>query len=489
MIIKPKPAIEKSPEVEVESVSIASPKPLQKLDVQSTPSTPTTELDSSINRTASARNSERLFQCPGCDLDMRASLIRRHILSKHPNIAVKSGITDGDALEKALAKANTTPTAEIIRVKPMNDLLEKKEVMDVRQKPLAPINSVPSSDACILCAAPDCNKYIHHSNMARHWRCWHPELNKADFVMKRPSFSKSTPTSPNSSPIKVAKPADNQVSQSLLKRNTDRRTSIEQQHSKVQANAAVNGFNLPMANGLYACKAGDCDYTTRYNSNMWRHRRKYNHFLDTDVSFENCHTDVVEQQPVVDASGTKIDMSKEVVSTDTDETEKAEEPKTERPEDPFLVVDESIDASMYEEVEEIEEMDFESNTLDENKDDKAEIKEIEEVKTPKSDETNASSSDSLIKETNPTKAKSVSSSSNDKTAELLKSPADKSRNKITSYFLPLAKSSEKVVKAETATTPSEADKAKKNIAESMDTSECNTSGSEKPVSAAALLHW
>ena len=118
-----------------------------------------------------------------------------------------------------------------------------------------------------------------------------------------------------------------------------------------------------------------------------------------------------------------------------------------------------------------------------NKDDKAEIKEIEEVKTPKSDETNASSSDSLIKETNPTKAKSVSSSSNDKTAELLKSPADKSRNKITSYFLPLAKSSEKVVKAETATTPLEAEKVKKNIAESMDTSECNTSGPEETVSA------
>ena len=489
MIIKPKPAIEKSPDVDVESIIITSPKAVQKLDevvAESTPKTPTTELDSS--RTGSARNSERLFQCPGCDLDMRASLIRRHILSKHPNIALRRGITDGDALEKALAKANTTPTAEIIRVKPMNDLLEKKEVMDVRPKPLAAINSVPSSEACILCAAPDCNKYIHHSNMARHWRCWHPDLNKANFVMKRPSFSKSTPTSPNSSPIKVAKTADSQVSQSLFKKSADRRTSIEQQQpSKEQANAAVNGFNLPMANGLYACKTGDCDYKTRYNSNMWRHRRKYNHFLDTDVSFENCHTAVVQQQPD-DASGTLIDKSKEVDATDTDEAAKDDEPKTERPEDPFLVVDESesIDASMYEEVEEIEEMDFESNTpadADENKDDKAEIKEIEEVKTPKSAERNASTSDSIIKETNPTKAKSVSTSENDKTADLLKSPAEKSRNKITSYFLPLAKSTEKVVKVETPTTPSDAEKVKKNIAESMDTSECNTSGPEKPVSA------
>ena len=123
MIIKPKPAIEKSPDVDVESIIITSPKAVQKSDevvAESTPKTPTTELDSS--RTGSARNSERLFQCPGCDLDMRASLIRRHILSKHPTIALRRGITDGDALEKALAKANTTPTAEIIRVKPINDL-------------------------------------------------------------------------------------------------------------------------------------------------------------------------------------------------------------------------------------------------------------------------------------------------------------------------------------------------------------------------------
>jgi hypothetical protein len=33
--------------------------------------------------------------------------------------------------------------------------------------------------------------------------------------------------------------------------------------------------------------SGDCDYVTKYNSNMWRHRRKYSHFVDVSSHPEN----------------------------------------------------------------------------------------------------------------------------------------------------------------------------------------------------------
>ena len=36
--------------------------------------------------------------------------------------------------------------------------------------------------------------------------------------------------------------------------------------------------NLVVRNGSYVCSFQGCDYKSKYNSNMWRHQRKYSHF-------------------------------------------------------------------------------------------------------------------------------------------------------------------------------------------------------------------
>lgn len=241
------------------------------------------------------RNSERLYECPGCNREMRASLIRRHILSKHPEMNIKAGISDGDALENALAKVRTVPSQQQEdRSQSSNEDEEfspKKKaegfVQQRRSLPNSHMNLTPVSEACVMCQAPGCRKYIHHSNMARHWRCWHPELNKADFVMKRPPATKSATGSPTGSPLIFNSNSENQLKDQSFDRRLSENSLTDSPSIKLQSNAdrlRIANTTLPMCNGLYACRSGNCDYMTRYNSNMWRHRRKYNHFMDTSPS-------------------------------------------------------------------------------------------------------------------------------------------------------------------------------------------------------------
>ena len=239
------------------------------------------------------RNSERLYECPGCNREMRASLIRRHILSKHPEMNIKAGISDGDALESALAKVRSVPSQhhedQVQSSNEDEEFAPKRRdegFVQRRSLPNSHMNLTPVSEACVMCQAPGCHKYIHHSNMARHWRCWHPDLNKADFVMKRPPVTKSATGSPTGSPLIFNSNSDNQLQ--LKDQSFDRRFSenalTDSSPIKIQSNAdrlRIANTTLPMCNGLYACRSGNCDYMTRYNSNMWRHRRKYNHFMDT----------------------------------------------------------------------------------------------------------------------------------------------------------------------------------------------------------------
>jgi hypothetical protein len=42
--------------------------------------------------------------------------------------------------------------------------------------------------------------------------------------------------------------------------------------------------NLLMTDGKYVCSFEGCDYMSRYNSNMWRHQRKYNHFIGANIT-------------------------------------------------------------------------------------------------------------------------------------------------------------------------------------------------------------
>jgi hypothetical protein len=207
--------------------------------------------------------------------------------------------------------------------------------------------------------------------MARHWRCWHPELNKADYQptvrsgksvspknqqtpKNHSSSSKSqqainvqssTPTTQQAMNIQSGSPKtqqamniqsgshktqqvslpssvspsfmdDNQFVKSYLnggkkKRfvlsavkleenkeatiNTEEVVDIENVEMKEEEEETLETKtvtmsqqfspmtpNLLMTDGKYVCSFEGCDYMTKYNSNMWRHQRKYNHFKEAN---------------------------------------------------------------------------------------------------------------------------------------------------------------------------------------------------------------
>ena len=213
--------------------------------------------------------------------------------------------------------------------------------------------------------------------MARHWRCWHPELNKADYMPNR-SRNASVPNNPSgsfdsaSSTIEVEPPRKMiriDASQPVTIRsgffnpvtstNTPAKKTFSNEHikSSTSSPAAAKGtlvigslitikaepleescdstevegctqvegvsievddytqtegaepldvesctevegddvatlapitpvtHNLDVKNGNFVCSFSGCDYKSKYNSNMWRHQRKYNHFADGNTTF------------------------------------------------------------------------------------------------------------------------------------------------------------------------------------------------------------
>ena len=213
--------------------------------------------------------------------------------------------------------------------------------------------------------------------MARHWRCWHPELNKADYMPNR-SRNASVLNNPRrsfdsaSSSIEVEPPRKMiriDASQPVTIRsgffnpvtstNTPAKKTFSNEHIKsatsspavakgtlvigslitikaepleescdstevegctqvegvsievddytqtegaepldVESCTEVEGdevatlapitpvtHNLAVKNGNFVCSFSGCDYKSKYNSNMWRHQRKYNHFADGNTTF------------------------------------------------------------------------------------------------------------------------------------------------------------------------------------------------------------
>ena len=214
--------------------------------------------------------------------------------------------------------------------------------------------------------------------MARHWRCWHPELNKADYMPNR-SRNASVLNNPRrsfdsaSSSIEVEPPRKMiriDASQPVTIRsgffnpvttinNTPAKKTFSNEHIKsatsspaaakgtlvigslitikaepleescdsteVEGYTQVEGVsievddytqtegaepldvesctevegddvatlapitpvthNLDVKNGNFVCSFSGCDYKSKYNSNMWRHQRKYNHFADGNTTF------------------------------------------------------------------------------------------------------------------------------------------------------------------------------------------------------------
>jgi hypothetical protein len=213
--------------------------------------------------------------------------------------------------------------------------------------------------------------------MARHWRCWHPELNKADYQPtvrsgksvspKNQQISKNqspknqqTPKNQSGSPKtqqamnvqsgspktqqamnvqsgshktqQVSLPSsvspsfmdDNQFVKSYLNGGKKKRFVLsavkleenkeankeenketttnneevidienfemkEEEEEETKTMTMSQQFspltpNLLMTDGKYVCSFEGCDYMTKYNSNMWRHQRKYNHFIGANIT-------------------------------------------------------------------------------------------------------------------------------------------------------------------------------------------------------------
>jgi hypothetical protein len=192
--------------------------------------------------------------------------------------------------------------------------------------------------------------------MARHWRCWHPELNKSDYMPNRSrnasvfqntrrsfdSATSSVEVEPLSKMIRIdaSQPvtirsgffnpvtsnlANKTLSNEPLKKYTtsspvvknseplesfitikaepieeyfevvsteDEGVAGESSTEGVQSEGEVVSFspitpvthNLAVKNGNFVCSHSGCDYKSKYNSNMWRHQRKYNHFAEGNTT-------------------------------------------------------------------------------------------------------------------------------------------------------------------------------------------------------------
>jgi hypothetical protein len=175
---------------------------------------------------------------------MRASLIRRHVQSRHPEILL--GLEEGEALEKVLFSCKVS--ASDAEKSPEKKSAEVKALLSPRSGQPPALNLTPASDACVMCVAPGCKKYIHHSNMARHWRCWHPKLDKAVYIGKRTESSGSSSEFPS-----PAADADNRLS---CDESTPTFKSDSPAFSLSSPMGCSPGLVLQMSNGLYACRIG-----------------------------------------------------------------------------------------------------------------------------------------------------------------------------------------------------------------------------------------
>jgi hypothetical protein len=147
--------------------------------------------------------------------------------------------------------------------------------------------------------------------MARHWRCWHPKLNKNDYMPVRPrtvSFSHQI-SSNFEPPAKIIKAEDSNpnVEQnelpSLAPSALNYLSTSVPNISKVlgsnknlviikceeagdkcikeemkEESISPTTHNPQVMDGKFVCGFANCNYMSKYNSNMWRHQRKYNHF-------------------------------------------------------------------------------------------------------------------------------------------------------------------------------------------------------------------
>ena len=204
-----------------------------------------------------------IILCPSCYFKVPVAEIGRHIVECHPNLVV------ADDEEILVAEETVEPE------KSVQEQVLPAAVCQPKSPKRNPAfgNLTPASEACVACPALGCKQFVHQSNMARHWRNWHPELRKPQsYQAKRKSDSVTDVHS--GSAIKVFPASDAvikvEIGEKVIDLNTLNVLATTETSSQQQS-------NLPMVDGQYVCMFKGCNYTTKFNSNMWRHQRKYEH--------------------------------------------------------------------------------------------------------------------------------------------------------------------------------------------------------------------
>ena len=122
---------------------------------------------------------EVLLRCPVCKWAMRGSNLYRHVSIKHPKVDIST--LEPERVERAASKENlpiincmtTGPIVPFLPGRRPGFVVNVKKT-DPRMKPrLVREEDKANSPGHSLCSK--CNKYIHITNTARHWRMKHPE--------------------------------------------------------------------------------------------------------------------------------------------------------------------------------------------------------------------------------------------------------------------------------------------------------------------------
>jgi len=198
-------------------------------------------------------------QCPKCDHKCTPLTLRRHIFHSHKNL----GIEEIDSIFE-----------EAVRDKP------KSKVETTLEN--SPLFSKLDKDGRVKCKAPGCDMSASSTNISRHWIKYHPDLKREDYQPSVRKLLKIMSENPDkvikSKPEKPKKLKCGELNNcayttdSTLKLAEHRKST---NHVKSPLKASPQLSKLP----LLQCEF--CEFTTQYSSNMSRHKRRKNHFANS----------------------------------------------------------------------------------------------------------------------------------------------------------------------------------------------------------------
>ena len=251
-------------------------------------------------RLISTSDTQRM-NCPLCEHRCLPIMLRKHLFRAHSkdlnleeiNMVFEEAIKCKASTEKAQALAAAVAAGSPL---PADGVLEDELESN-------PLFSKVQPDGRIACKAPECSKMVSAQNIARHWNHEHPSLKKDDFqpstrkLIRMIKIDYSESDTPVTSAPKVV-PKDipsalvksNPPSKSPKKRISCRssgcgyRTTSSLKMSEHRKDKGHLSPKKPKTQSpvIEHCGFGDCDFSTRYKSNLVRHRQRRNHFLSKE---------------------------------------------------------------------------------------------------------------------------------------------------------------------------------------------------------------